>query len=162
MKSTIVLILSCVMLTAASAQQYGVKVTEAKNVDFTKLKSYSWTKWQPARLKAVDDQIVAAVDRQLKDLGMTKAASGPGDVQVSYASLTRTDVDLKSKPDASGSLEKLDVGTLVVRLHDPKNRSQLLELRLDKPFDASPSQLESTVNGAVAEMFAKYPTRPKK
>src|SRR5262245_19081685 len=162
MKSFIVSILGCAIVAAASAQQYGVKVTEAKNVDFAKLKSYSWTKWQPTRLKAVDDQIVAAVDKELKDLGMTKAASGPGDVQVSYASLSRTDVNLKSKPDASGSMATLEVGTLVVRFAEPGTRRQLLELRLDKPIDASPSQLESTVKGAVTEMFATYPTRQKK
>ena len=62
-----------------------------------KAKTYSWTASQPSHIKTIDAQIVAAVDRELSALGFTKAESGKGDVLATYASVSRTDVDLKSK-----------------------------------------------------------------
>mgnify|MGYP003577446575 CR=1 FL=1 len=50
----------------------------------------------------------------------------------------------------------------MVALLDPANRRRLLQLRTDKPIDAKSDQLEPTINAAVAEMFAQYPTRTKK
>ena len=162
MKTFIAGALISAVVVAAAAQKYGVTVTAAKNVDFAKLKSYSWSKGQPARLQAVDQQIVTAIDRELKDLGMTKAQSGTGDVLVTYASLQRTDVDMKSKPDAAGMRPELSVGTLVVDLLEPGTRRQLLRMRLDKPIDTDSAKVASAIDAAVTEMFAKYPTRPKK
>ncbi len=161
-KALLAAVLVGTAVVALAAQTYGVTVTPTKNVDFAKFKSYSWSKSQPARLKRVDEQIVAAIDRELKDLGMTKAASGPGDVLVSYASLQRTDVDVKAKPDAAGMRPESSVGTLVVSLLEPGSRRQLLRMRLDKPIDVEPAKLEAAINAGVAEMFAKYPTRQVK
>jgi hypothetical protein len=93
---------------------------------------------------------------------MTKVESGSGDVMVTYASLQRTDVDLKGKKDASGSLPQYSVGTLVVEMLEPASRRQLLRMRLDKPIDSEPAKLEEAINSGVSEMFAKYPTRQKK
>src|SRR3954462_1084324 len=86
--------------------KYGVTVTAEPKVDFAKFTSYSWTQGQPSASKAIDGQVVAAVNRELAALGMTTAASGPGDVLVTYYSLSRTDVDLKGKADAAGLLPK--------------------------------------------------------
>ena len=93
---------------------------------------------------------------------MTKAATGTGDVLVTYASLQRSDVNLKAKKDANGILPQYPVGTLVVDLLDPGTQRQLLRLRLDKPLNADASKLEPAINSAVAELFANYPTRQKK
>src|SRR5690349_21018494 len=111
-------------VTGAAAQmpKYGVTVKAEKNVDFAKFKTYTWTKGQPSHSKEIDADVIAAVDRELAGLGMTKAASGTGDVLVTYYSLSRTDVDLKAKPDATGVLPQYSVGTLVVGLLDPPTR----------------------------------------
>jgi Domain of unknown function (DUF4136) len=156
--------LSGIVVAAPAAQtpKYGVKVTAEKNVDFSKFKTYSWTQGQPSAIKEIDAQIMTAVDQQLAMLGMTKATSGPGDVLAAYYSLTRTDVDLKAKPDASGQRPQYAVGTLMVALLDPANRRRLLQLRTDKPLDAKSDQLEPTISAAVAEMFTQYPTRRPK
>jgi hypothetical protein len=164
MKSSIaVLVLSVIAVAGAAAQlQYGVTVKAEKGVDFAKFKTYTWSNGQPAPNKTVDDQITAAVDKELQGVGLTKAATGPGDVVVMYYSLRRTDVDVKAKPDASGSRPQFAVGTLAVALFDPSKKKQLLHMRLDKPIDADPAKAEETINKAVAEMFQKYPTRAKK
>jgi hypothetical protein len=139
--------------------KYGVTVEAEKKVNFAAFKSYSWTRGQPSPDRTVDAQIVAAVDRELGRLGMTKAASGTGDVLATYFSLTRTDVDLRGKPDEKGLRPQYSVGTLSVALLEPESRRRLLRMRLDTPIDTEPAKLEAAINSGVAEMFEKYPTR---
>jgi len=50
---------------------------------------------------------------------------------------------------------------LLVAMRDPATRARLVQLRTDKPVDLEPGKSESIINAAVAEMFAKYPTRQK-
>jgi hypothetical protein len=151
-----------VVSAAAQEPKYGVTVTPEKGVDYSRFKTYSWTKGQPAHTQAIDAQIVEAVDRELAGIGMTKATSNP-DVLITYYSVSRTDVDTKAKADtATGLRPQRWVGTLVVALLDPPTRKRLLRLRVDKPIDVEPSQLQTAINSAVTELFAKYPTRTQK
>jgi hypothetical protein len=139
--------------------KYGATVKVANAAALAKARTYSWTVSQPSPVKAINAQIVAAVDRELAAQGFTKAAAGKGDVVVTYASVSRTDVDLKSKPDASGARRQYSVGTLVVDLRDPSTREPLFRARIDAPIEAEPDKLEAAINAAVTEMFEKYPTR---
>ena len=143
-----------------SAQKYGVTVTAEKNVDFTKFKTYAWTPGLPSPDKTVDGHIVAAVDRELGSLGLTKASGNP-DVLVTYYSTRRVDVDVNAKPDASGKRPERAVGTLIVGLVEPEKRKQVLRLRTDKPVDLE-SDAGAVIDAIVAELFTKYPTRTKK
>jgi len=158
-------VMSVIGAAVLSAQlpTYGVTVTVAKGVDPAKFKTYSWIKGGPSPDKTVDAQIVAAVDKELPGVGLTKAAaSGKPDVLVTYYSLRRTDVNLEAKPDSAGKLPQYPVGTLLVALMDPGTRKRVVQLRTDKPLDVEPAKLEAGINAAVTEMFAKYPTRQKK
>jgi len=77
MKRLIVGALLCaaaVMVPSAQMPTYGVTVTVAKNVDAAKFKTYSWTKGGPSADKAVDAQIMAAVDRELDACPLGAAA----------------------------------------------------------------------------------------
>jgi hypothetical protein len=160
-----VLIVSCLLMAvvpaprAAQPRSYGVTVTAEKGVDFTGFKTYSWTAGRPSSIKTIDAQIVAAVDRELDALGMTKVDTGSPDVLVTYSSLSRTDVDTKAKPDEKGMRPEFAVGMLTVALLDPSARRPLLQLRADKPIDTDTAGLAAAIDAAVAEMFAKYPTR---
>lgn len=166
-------VLACVLgasqLAAAgqrtpSSPKYGVTVIASKPAALVNAKTYTWMVGQPSYDKAVDRQIVAAVDRELAARGFTKLTSGKGDVEVSYGSLNRTDTDLKAKPAANGARPEIAVGTLVVELRNPANsQDPYFRVRMDTPIDKSdPSKLEATVNEAVAEMFTKYPTATKR
>jgi len=156
---------ACVLLGASSlvlaGQQtkYGVSVKAAKPAALAKAKTYVWTKSQPSFDKDVDRQIIAAVDRELSARGFTKVDAAPSDVVVTYASLSRTDADLKSKPDKDkgGALREYAVGTLVVDMRDPANKDSLFRVRMDTPIDKDPVKLEAAINAAVAAMFEKYP-----
>jgi hypothetical protein len=156
--------LGIVMIVAVTAQmpKYGVSVKAEKGVDFAKITTYAWTPGQPSAVKEIDARIVAAVDHELHELGLTPAAPGAADVLTTYFSLTRTDVDLKAKPDAAGLHPQYAVGTLIVALLDPASRKRLLRLRIDKPIETTPAQLGETIDTAVAAMFEKYPTRQSK
>jgi hypothetical protein len=156
------LAVSLVWVGAGQTPKYGAKATVEKNVDFAKFTTYSWTLGQPSVHRQTDQTIVAAIDRELSALGMKKVTSGPGDVLVSYASMTRTDVDLKGKPDASGARPESRVGTLIVSLLDRDNRQPLLRIRVDQPMETDPAKLEGEINKAVAAAFAEYPTRQRK
>src|SRR5580765_7848810 len=145
MKRVIAGFVVCAALAAAPAAaqmpKYGVTVEADKNLDYTVFKTYSWTEGHPSSDKGIDARVIAAVDRELSALGMTKATSGPGDVLATYYSLSRTDVDTKAKADSKGVRPEQSVGTLVVALLDPADRRRLLRLRVDKPIDTEPAKL---------------------
>jgi hypothetical protein len=76
---------------------------------------------------------------------------------VTYASMTRTDVDVKSK-GKNGELAQYAVGTLVVDVRNPANKASLFRVRMDTPITTSdPAKFEAEINAAVAAMFEKYP-----
>lgn len=163
------IITACVLSTAlaltvaAQTPKYGVTVNiDDKKADFASFKSYSWQRGQASFDKAVDAQIVAAVDDELAKLGMVKGAGESVDVIVTYASTNRTDVDLKGKSDQSGVRPKYAVGTLVVVMMHPKTRNRILRLRVDQPVDAAPEALAATIRNVVVQMFEQYPTRQKR
>jgi hypothetical protein len=152
---------SLVLSPAVLAQvtKYGVTVTAEKNVDFSTFKTYSWTPGRGAFVKDIDAHIKAAIDREMGALGMTKVAADSGDVLLMYQSLTRSDIDLKKDPSAD---KPFSVGTLVVALLEPSNHRQLLRLRTDRPIEVEQGKLQASIDSAVTELFARYPTRSKK
>jgi uncharacterized protein DUF4136 len=158
-----VLALVGTLASAASAQmpKYRVTAKVDKKADFSAIKTYSWTSGWTAYDKSVDEQICAAIDQELDAVGLTKVESGPGDVIVTYASLKRTDVDLKAKPAEKGGMRpEYPVGSLVVLLLEPGTRRELFRARADVKLPADPAQFGPMIAGTVAEMFEKYP-RPK-
>jgi hypothetical protein len=161
--AAVVLVGTLATALAGQVVKYGVTVTAEKDVDFSRFKTYTWVEGQPSPLKTIHDQVVSAVERELKALGMTKAASGPGDVLVSYNAFSRIDVDVKAKPDEQGGLPQTPVGTLAVAFisHGDDHR-RLLVLRAVNPISTDKSKLEAEINQMVAELFAQYPTRTKK
>ena len=148
---------------AGQGTKYGVTTTADKKTDFSKLKTYTWEHGWQAYDKDVHAQIIAAVDRELGALGLSKQESGPSDLVVTYGSLRRIDVDLKSKPtDGNGGRRQYDVGTLVLLLLEPGTRKELFRARVDKPIEGDPAKVQGVIDSTIAEMFAKYPTRAGK
>jgi hypothetical protein len=111
----------------------------------------------------VDQAIISAIDREMSARGVKKVTSGRSDIVVTYLSVRRTDVDLKSKPSAKdGTLREYAVGTLVVSVSDPADRQKkFFTGRVDKPLDLDPATFEATINAAVAAIFEKYPRKGK-
>jgi len=147
---------------AATAQKakHRVEVTEVERDALEKAKTYTWTVSHPSFNKIADKQIIAAIDRELMTRGLTKLAAGRGDVEVSYASLFRSDVDLKSEPSATGELRTYPVGVLVVQVRDSATGQMLFNVKQHSPIDTEPAKLEAAINAATAAIFRKYPVRP--
>ena len=147
---------------AATAQRtkHRVKVTEVNRDALAKVKTYTWTVSHPSFDKTADKQIIAAVDRELMTRGLTRLATGRGDAEVTYASLSRTDVDVKSEPSATGERRTYPVGILVVEVRDSANGQVLFNAKVHSRVDTEPAQLEAAINAATAAIFKKYPVRP--
>lgn len=153
-------VLVSIAVTAASAgytPKYRVKVQSDKHTDFSTLRTYSWMGGHPASIAAIDEEIVTAIEYELSALGLQQVPSGTEDVVVTYASVTRTDVNTKAKPIAKDYRPEYAVGTLIVSLLDPDSLRPLLQLRTDKPVD--PAGLSATVSATIKEMFSYFPTR---
>jgi hypothetical protein len=150
-------VLLSIAVTAAAAYtpKYRVKVQADKHTDFSKLRTYSWMDSHPASIPAVDAQIVRAIEGELAALGLTKVPSG-GDVVATYTSMTRTDVNTKSKPIAKDYRPEYSVATLVVSLLEPETLKPLLQLRVDRPIA---SAVLDTSAGAVEQLFRYFPAR---
>ena len=161
MMVSVMSVLVSIAVTAAAAgytPKYRVKVQADKHTDFSRLKTYSWMGGHPASIAAIDEEIVAAIDRELSALGMRQVPSEAGDVVVTYASVTRTDVNTKAKPVSKDYRPEYAVGTLVISLLDPVSLRPLLQLRTDKRVDGA-AWLGATIGGTIAEMFRYFPTR---
>src|SRR5258706_3366169 len=155
-------VLLCAGYVAATAQQtkHHVRVTEVESDALAKVRTYTWTVSHPSFDKTADEQIIAAIDRELTMLGLTRLATGPADAVVTYASLLRTDADVKSKASATGALRPYPVGSLVVQVRDSANGQMLFNARVDSPIDTEPAKLEAAINSATAAISRKYPGRP--
>jgi hypothetical protein len=114
----------------------------------------------PASIAEIDEEIVTAIDRELRALGLRQVPPGAGDVVVTYASVTRTDVNTKATPVSKDYRPEYAVGTLVVSLLDPASLRPLLQLRTDKPVDGA-AGLSATISGTIGEMFRYFPVRRK-
>ena len=144
---------------SAHRQTYGVTVDVANAPALSKAATYTYRPGQPAFDKKVDQQIVSAIERELSTRGVVKVMAGRADVVVTYFSVRRTDVDLKSKPRADGSLRQYPVGTLLVSILDPATGDKLFGARVVEPLDADPVKLEAIINVAIAAIFAKHPRK---
>jgi hypothetical protein len=127
--AALVVLASPVVSLAQKAQETAQKVVidYDKKTDLTKYKTFTWGTGYKALNPAADKAIIAAVEKQLEANGMTKSASGAGDIMVRYHSVERADVDLSTfdqkAPDPGAQrkiAETFRVGTLMVDLVDPR------------------------------------------
>src|SRR5206468_8467897 len=119
MKTLLVATLLCavaLVVPSAYTTKYRVTVTADKQVNFSKLKTYSWLESHFVANEQIEGQIMSAIDRELHDLGLTDAKSGQADVVVTYAAYSRTDVQYKQKQISKDVYPAYPVGILVVSL----------------------------------------------
>lgn len=140
-----------------------------KAVDFASFRTYTYEASHPAILKEVDARVLAAMERQLAALGLTKATTGPGDVVLTYHTVTRNDVDLATfdnKAPAPGAERKaadtLKIGTLVVDAKVAATGKLAWRARVERAFAGDQARQLKTVDEAVASAFTVYPTKTAK
>jgi Domain of unknown function (DUF4136) len=152
-------LLAMVLATApapAETPDYGISLKVAKKAELARLKTYSWGASHAAIDKAVDSQIVTAIERELSGLGLTKATEGSGDALVSYHTVVRRDVDTK-KTTAAGEVPGYLVGVIGIEVREASTKEMVFHVRIDKPIDVERSQLAPVIDEAVKAMFQRYP-----
>jgi hypothetical protein len=157
--ATALFTVSALVMTGAQTK-YGVTVQAVDQARLAKVATYLWTGGAVSR--QVDVQITAAIDRELAARGLTKVASGPSDIVVSYTALGRTEVDAKTAPSKDGTERETSIGTLVVDLRDAITRQSLFRARMETPIERDPATIGAAIDAAVAAVFAKYPGPPKR
>ena len=141
---------------AAETPDYGVSLKVAKKTELAKVKTYSWGASHAAIDKAVDTQIVTAIERELAGLGLTKVTQGSGDALVAYHTVVRRDVDTK-KQTAKDEVPGYLVGVIGIEVRAASTKDLVFHVRIDKPIDVDRSQIGPVVDAAVKAMFERYP-----
>ena len=162
MKTRLNLAICCAVLAAASmayTTKYRVKVTADPQTDFKKIKTYAWLPSHITPDEQIEQQIIAAVNRELQTVGLTQGDAGSSDVVVTYEAYSRTDVNTSAKEIAKDVRPSYPVGILIVSMLEPRTFRQVLELRVATPF-ARP-ELGSVIDETVQAMFKRYPYRAR-
>ncbi len=156
------LVLVAAATTGAQMPKYGVMTRIDEHTDFSRFTTYAWEDGWLAYDRDLHAQIVAAVDSELTARGLTKTTTEDCDVTVVYATLHRTDVDLKAKHSPMGLYPTYPVTTLVVLVRDPQTHKELYRARADTREGLEPDRIGDTIKSEVARMFEDYPSRHSK
>jgi hypothetical protein len=147
------------VVAAAPTPTHHVRVTVDKHTDFAALHTYAWTPGWGAFNQDLDTHIVAAIDRELTSLGLTRLAGAPSDMLVTYGTVRRTNVDVSAKRKGKPVYPEYPVGTLVVLLRESLGHREVFRARAELRVDIDTAQLGEQIDAIVARMFARYPTR---
>jgi hypothetical protein len=147
-------------ISTGRISKYKVTAKADKHTDFSRLKTYAWDPGWPSWDPTADEQIIAAVERELAAVGFTKGTTETCDVKIVYAAVRRTDVNLKAKTQhLNEPRPSYPVGTLIVLILEPDTRKELFRARADTPVDLTSGSIEATIDSEVAQMFERYPIR---
>ena len=110
-----------------------------------------------------------SVSARFAALGLSKATTGPGDIVVTYHTVTRNDVDLATfdnKEPATGAARKaaetLKIGTLVMDAKAGATGKLAWRAKVERAFVGDRETQLKTVDEAVATVFTVYPTKTVK
>ncbi len=144
------------------------------SVDFSKFRTYSWTKVEAGN-PLWTDRIKSAVDSQLIKQGWQKTASN-GDASLAAFGATKTQPRLQTFYDSFGpgwywsgfqdgtsttTVEDEKIGTLVVDIFDTSNHRLIWRARATDALTDDPEKNEKKMDKAVEEMFKNFPPKPK-
>jgi hypothetical protein len=151
-----------------------VTVDYHHSADFSKYRTYSWTKVQ-AGDPLWPDRIKSAVDRQLMSKGWTPVASG-GDAAVAAFGSTREQPTLETFYNSFGpgwywggfgdgvsttTVSNTPIGTLVVDIFDAPTKKLIWRAVSTETLSDKPEKNEKKMEKAVEEMLKDFPPKPK-
>jgi Domain of unknown function (DUF4136) len=178
MKHLLLLLTLFVVATPVAAQK--TKINYDKTTDFSKFKTYSWTRGVPANNPAINQIIIDSVEQNLASKGLTKTDNG-GDLLVSVAVAIEYDVQVSHSvrgntgsaletgiPVAAAQPWEVRKGSLLLAMEDPVAKSLVwhgtatdtlrYEPTVDMQKDAK--RMEKPVKKAVEKLLKQFP--PKK
>jgi hypothetical protein len=134
---------------------------------FSAYKTYSWTKVETAN-SIWDARVKAAVDKELAARGWTQVPSG-GDVSVVAIANTRTEQQVNTYyngfggrrlggfGDATTTVNKYNVGTLVVDMFDRSSKNLIWHASASDTLSGSPEKNTRNLDKDVQKMFSHFP-----
>jgi hypothetical protein len=171
------LVLLAVLVLAISTYGQKVNVQSDKSVDFSKFKTYSWSKGVGARNPIVNQMITDSVEQALASHGFKKV-EGEGDLRVVFAAAAEFDLQvaygswgnaagnpLQTGIPSGGQAWNITKGTLVVDVFETRSNNSVWRALAKDTLSSAPSndmqkdakRVEKTVKKAVAKMFKEFP-----
>lgn len=178
MKHLLLLLTLLVLATTVAAQK--TQVNFDKTADFSKFKTYSWTRGVPANNPVINKLITDTIEQNLAAKGLTKMDNG-GDLLVSVAVAIEYDVQVSHSvrgntgsaletgiPVAASQPWEVRKGSLLLAMEDPASKSLVWHgtatdtLRYAPTTDTQKDakRMEKPVRKAVEKLLKQYP--PKK
>jgi hypothetical protein len=168
----IVVFLSSLALLGTVLLAQSVTYDFDKTANFSRFKTYAWTKGTPVPDELNHKRIVQAIDAQVSTKGMARVDTTAGpDVLVAYhASFDRNlqvnAIGVGWGPPAarSGSarVEEITVGTLAIDVVDAANRTIVWRGLASHDLDlkASPAKRDRNIDRTAEKLFKNYPPKP--
>jgi preprotein translocase subunit SecF len=165
------------MLPAASVSaQSSVTYDFDRSANFASFKTYAWVRGTEVSDRLNHERIVAAVDTQLAQHGLSKAASAEtADVLVAYHA--SFDKNLRINGFSSGwggyrfggmrtgtaTTEEILVGTLVIDVVQANTKTIVWRGTATGEVNtkATPEKRDKNINRAAAKIFKNYPPKPQ-
>jgi hypothetical protein len=175
MKHLLLLLTLFVFTTPVLAQK--IKINFDKNADFSKFKTYSWTRGAPPTNPLINQIIIDTVEQSLAAKGLTKVNDGGDllisvavaimyDIQVAQQSRGNTGSDIQTGiPTGAGQPFDVRKGSLVVDMESPALKSVVWHglasdtLRYEPSGDMQKDakKVEGRLRKAVYKLMDKYP-----
>lgn len=146
-----------------------------RGADFSRYKTYTWSRGTELRDELNHARIVRAVEAQLAGEGLTRVEpSARPDVLVAYHASFERNLEIHGfsqgwgpfglGPDRTGSarVQPVVVGTLVVDIIDARTNGIVWRASATSDIDpaTSPEKRDQKITSAMAKMFRNYPPRP--
>lgn len=172
--------LALVLFVSLGAQGQKIHVNKYdRNADFSKFKTFSWEPHCAVAHPLLAADVVGAIEDQLTQKGLKKAASNPDLIIQVYGSIDQDSTFYSNDPlyNASGGIPPFDPnfsgpalagtwgnttvtvhkGELVVDLIDASAKKLVWRGMAQQNLSTKPEKLESQVQDAVVKMFKQYP-----
>lgn len=164
---------SILTLLAVGVALATVNTDYSHSTNFSRYKTYSWTKVQ-AQDSLWQDRIQRAVDQELSAKGWSRVDSG-GDVAVAAFGSTQNQQRLQTFYDnlgggwfwrgmdgvATTTVENVPVGTLMVDLFDKQSKKLIFRGTASDDLSNNADKNEKKLEKDVADMFKHFPPPPK-
>ena len=174
-----------VFLLVVTVGAFAQKVTYnyMPGTDFSRYKTYQWVKVEKAHYpnQLLDEQIMASIDRQLAQKGLTKTTEGIPDLVVTYQAAVSQKEEWNAYTTGGGwgwggwygwggmsstsvYSNTITTGSLDLDIYDVATKKQIWRgeatKSLGQPKD--PAKLQKNLDKAMAKLLKNYPPPAKK
>jgi len=159
------------ILWCGAAVAQSVTYDYDKSVDFTRYKTYKWVLVADAQYpdQITDNNIRAAIDKQLATKGLTKKEADPVDLFVGYQLSMQEEKQISAYGGgagwrfgggmASATTSTYDVGTLVLDIYDPATKTLVWRGSATKTVNPSkdPAKNQKKLESGAEKLLKNYP-----